>query len=395
MKCPHCNFEREEDFNFCPICGLAMRTVNNNSASFNQPPYNQPNYPPQGYAPNNNGGYYYPQYVYVQQPVMVYPHGLDEKTYKERKELKLASRLIGGSFLSLLIISGFIASFIVRIMGIAGIDSETIYNIFTDPYFLQFFQITASTLMFTVPFIIFFKCGKQKISKLINFSLPKTKDWFPIVLMGVGFCSFANIAGSIASSFFDMFGVEYYVDFGENPEGFFGITLSIIATAITPALVEEFACRGIMLGALRKFGDGFAIMVSSILFGVVHGNFQQMPFAFLVGLIMGFVTVKCESIWPAILIHFYNNLSSVIFDYVFMGVEVGLQNVIYTIYLMICLFIGILGVLLLRNNTEVFKFAPTSVKATTKQKYTWFFTTELVIIVLSICLFDSLQYFVG
>ena len=104
----------------------------------------------------------------------------------------------------------------------------------------------------------------------------------------------------------------------------------------------------------------FAVMVSSILFGVIHGNFQQMPFAFLVGLIMGFVTVKCESIWPAMLIHFYNNLSSVIFDYAFQGVDGTIQSIIYSIYVCVCLFVGLVGVLLLKNNADAFKLKPST-----------------------------------
>ena len=109
---------------------------------------------------------------------------------------------------------------------------------------------------------------------------------------------------------------------------------------------------------------------------------------------MGFVTVKCDSIWPAMLIHFYNNLSSVIFDYAFIGVDGSMQNIIYTIYMCICLFVGLIGVLLLKNNADAFKLKASTCECTVKQKYIWFFTTELVIIFLSFCVYDSLQYFV-
>lgn len=382
MKCPHCNFEREEDFNFCPICGLAMNLNANNFANQAQQPV---------YYPTN----YYPGYVVVNpQQFSPYPNGLNEKTYNEKKKLRLDSRMVGGAFLALLVLSSLISDIFVDVLEVIGLSKTQIYNLIYDPYFSQLYQILVSSFIFIVPFVVFFKCAKYKISNLINYSLPKSKTWFPIVLMGVGFCTFANIANSIAASFFSGFGVEYSVNFGEEPTGFYGIALSVIATAFVPALVEEFACRGVVLGALRKYGDGFAVMVSSILFGAIHGNFQQMPFAFLVGLIMGFVTVKCESIWPAMLIHFYNNLSSVIFDYAFIGVDGSMQNIIYTIYMCICLFVGLIGVLLLKNNADAFKLKASTCECTVKQKYIWFFTTELVIIFLSFCLYDSLQYFV-
>lgn len=321
------------------------------------------------------------------------PYGLTEQTYKERKEIKKLSRISAFSFLCLDFFANIMIFVVLYTLLAFGFSYNRAVNFIEDPYFSNFFQITVSSLMFILPFTLIYKIFGYKISNIIDFNLPKTKSWFPIVLMGVGFCSFANIATGIASSFFEGFGINYEVDFGENPQGVLGIILSILATAVVPALVEEFACRGIVLGSLRKYGEGFAVLTTAIMFGLIHGNFQQIPFAFMVGLILGFVTVKTGSIWPAILIHFYNNFSSVIFDYVFDGMAIELQNVIYTIYLIVCLFIGILGVLLLRNNTEIFKFEPSNTEASEKQKYKWYFLTETTIFVILICIVNSLQYF--
>ena len=96
----------------------------------------------------------------------------------------------------------------------------------------------------------------------------------------------------------------------------------------------------------------------------------------------------------AVFIHFYNNFSSVVFDYVFLDMPVMVQNVIYTIYTVICLFIGFIGLLLLRKNTDIFKFEASSTEASEKQKFKWFFTTEMVIFLVVICILESLQYFV-
>ena len=37
------------------------------------------------------------------------------------------------------------------------------------------------------------------------------------------------------------------------------IIVSVLTTALLPALLEEFAFRGVILGSLRRFGDGFAV----------------------------------------------------------------------------------------------------------------------------------------
>ncbi|MDE5995761.1 MAG: CPBP family intramembrane metalloprotease, partial [Eubacterium sp.] len=50
----------------------------------------------------------------------------------------------------------------------------------------------------------------------------------------------------------------------------------------------------------------------SIVFGLMNGNLIQFVFATLVGLILGYVTVKTDSIVPAVLIHLLNNSMSVV-----------------------------------------------------------------------------------
>lgn len=364
MKCPRCDFEREEPFKFCPKCGTPAQ-----EGLVNPVPL---------------------QEKFVKRV----PYGLTEKTYEERKGIKKLSRLSGGAFLTLSLISSIVVYVVLYSLMAVGFTYDNVVKLFDDPFFQQYFQITVSSFMFIVPFTLFFKLSGHKLSKIIDFGLPKTKAWFPIVLLGVGFCAFANIANNIAASFFEGIGINYEVDFGENPKGIIGFLLSFLATAVVPALVEEFACRGVVLGALKKYGEGFAILVSSILFGLIHGNFQQIPFAFLVGLILGFITVKCGSIWPAVLIHFYNNFSSVVFDYIFADMAVNMQNVIYTVYLSVCLLIGLVALLFLAKDSDIFKLSSADTEASEKQKYKWFFTTETVILVIVVCLVESLQYFV-
>lgn len=82
----------------------------------------------------------------------------------------------------------------------------------------------------------------------------------------------------------------------------YGITIAVI-----PPIVEELLFRGMVLNSLRKYGDGFAIVASALLFGLYHGNFVQMVFAFLAGLVMALVVVRTGSLWTSILIHFVNN----------------------------------------------------------------------------------------
>ena len=77
--------------------------------------------------------------------------------------------------------------------------------------------------------------------------------------------------------------------------------------SIAAPIVEEILFRGFVQRSLLPFGKKFAIFGSALLFGMFHGNLIQSPYAFLVGLVLGYVTAE-YSIWWAILLHMINNM---------------------------------------------------------------------------------------
>lgn len=97
----------------------------------------------------------------------------------------------------------------------------------------------------------------------------------------------ANVATSVIADNFSLFGIENTssgLTIGDS--SVLSIVLNIISTAIVPAFAEEFAFRGIVMGSLRKFSDTTAVIGSAILFGAMHQNISQIPFAFILGLIL-------------------------------------------------------------------------------------------------------------
>lgn len=76
---------------------------------------------------------------------------------------------------------------------------------------------------------------------------------------------------------------------------------------ILAPIAEEILFRGLILRSLMPFGKKLAIFVSALLFGVFHGNIVQSPFAFMVGLVLGYVAVEYSVAW-AMVLHMFNNL---------------------------------------------------------------------------------------
>lgn len=77
--------------------------------------------------------------------------------------------------------------------------------------------------------------------------------------------------------------------------------------SIAAPIAEELLFRGFVQRSLMPFGKKFAIFGAALLFGMFHGNLIQTPYAFLVGLVLGYVTAE-YSIWWAVLLHMINNM---------------------------------------------------------------------------------------
>lgn len=310
-----------------------------------------------------------------------------------KKDIRRTALFVGIPILAFSVITTLWSSVYLAVMAVLGYSTTAALNIVREPAVMQAVQIVLSIFMFTVPYIVSAKIGGYRVSDLVPLEKPKSGSVLPYFLFGIGFCAFANIAVSYAGSIFESFGVDYSVDYGDNPKGVWGFLLVFISTAIVPALVEEFACRGIMFGMLLKHGQGFALIVSSIVFGLLHGNFEQIPFAFLVGLVLGFIRIKTGSVWICVLVHAFNNLVSVVFSYL-PDIGAMAENMAYMIFLILCLAAALYGMLSLSRDTDVYRLESDGSGVKEIQKHKWYFTSPITIIFVVIAFIESLAFFI-
>ncbi|SET74026.1 sodium transport system permease protein [Natronincola peptidivorans] len=78
--------------------------------------------------------------------------------------------------------------------------------------------------------------------------------------------------------------------------------------AVTPGICEEILFRGFAFRPIEKnLGPKAAIIITSLMFAVVHLDFVRLFPTFLLGLVFGYVAYKTKSIYPAIVLHILNN----------------------------------------------------------------------------------------
>ena len=300
---------------------------------------------------------------------------------RETKELRKNANIAGISLYLISVIS-FLMIFLLRIGAVVTGSSEILDDLLNEPAIMQVYQIIFSVSVFTLPFIICYKIGGYKIGEFISFKRADRNTELALFFGGGVFCLFANIAAAYVDSIFTSFGIDYSIGETDIPKGIFGFLLYTLSTAIVPAVLEEFALRGIVLGSLRKFGDTFALITSSLCFGIMHGNFEQIPFAFMAGLILGFVTIKTGSLRVAVFIHFLNNFISVAFSYM-RGISETQQNLIYVMLLAVFL---VLALFFINRTTgqEILKIEYGDCILPEKDKYkTFFLSIGIIVFVLA------------
>ena len=97
----------------------------------------------------------------------------------------------------------------------------------------------------------------------------------------------------------------------------FGIYLVYVLTAcIAPAICEEFLFRGVIASGLKEKGFTVALVASSIIFTLMHGNPEQTVHQFIIGYVIGYAFLKTGNIWIGVIVHFVNNFTAVTMTYV-------------------------------------------------------------------------------
>ena len=114
----------------------------------------------------------------------------------------------------------------------------------------------------------------------------------------------------------------------------------ILYVVILGPILEEIIFRGALLRALEPFGQNFAIVVSSLAFGLYHLMLFQGIFAFFVGIILGYCAIRFSIKW-AMILHMVNNAFAMLISYV--DIDALIIIAVLALLLGIGVFAGISG----------------------------------------------------
>ena len=118
----------------------------------------------------------------------------------------------------------------------------------------------------------------------------KVTDYFPVVYLGIGMA----VALNMLIFLFNL----------NNEMADLNIYLAILSSGIIGPILEEMLFRYVFLNRLRNFfTTRNAILLSSLVFALLHGNIVTMIYAFIMGFIFAYVYVKYDNIKVSIMCH--------------------------------------------------------------------------------------------
>jgi len=119
--------------------------------------------------------------------------------------------------------------------------------------------------------------------------------------------------------FFELIQMSYYEHFIYSPAP---LLLSIVSIALMPAIFEEIAFRGIIFNQLVKLTSlKSSILISAILFTILHFSLISILWIFPLGLLFGYFRARYRTLWFGILGHFIYNSSVILIEYYYLSYD--------------------------------------------------------------------------
>ncbi len=225
--------------------------------------------------------------------------------------------------------------------------------------------IFASIVITPITYLgIYFVYHKRNQIKM--FSKPQINVWY--VLLAVAFGLICIFAVAPITNWlvylFQKLGLKLDANLGFEMNTWWKIVLGIIGYAVLPAVAEELLYRKVILnGFLTKHTMWSSVIVTSVMFAIMHGSLRQFVYQIILGLILTLLAYVTKSVVYPIIMHFVNNLTVVILEitggeFLVSGAAIPVST---TLNIVLYLLIAVVGIVLMvvslwlinkRNNTK-------------------------------------------
>jgi len=174
------------------------------------------------------------------------------------------------------------------------------------------FVIFSQVMVIGIPCAIYLAMHRKNIREILPLRRLGLHNVFMIIGMSIAIIPLANLLGAIVAA---VFGNPIAGTMGAlADEG--GLWLLLILISILPSIFEEVALRGIVFSGYKSVKIFTAATVNGLFFGILHQNFTQFSYAFVIGFVMCYMMWYTKTLWAPILCHFVINVIGALMSYI-------------------------------------------------------------------------------
>ena len=191
-------------------------------------------------------------------------------------------------------------SMLLSLMALTGFELPFIPN------------MLSSELILVLPALSFGLCSGDRMNTFFPFHRIRISTGLLTLLYTALVIPMTVFLNALSMLFVDNTVLEMSDDFLKWP-----MWVTILLIGIYGPFCEECVFRGVMLQSYRRSGRVLGAMIlSAILFGLMHLNFNQASYAIVIGFMLAMLVEATGSLWTSVICHALFNTENVVMMYV-------------------------------------------------------------------------------
>lgn len=174
------------------------------------------------------------------------------------------------------------------------------------------FSILISQGYLLISALIYLKVTKTKMGRDLNLKKFKISSFLLSILVLIAASPMSSLLNIVSQLFAKNTIGNTMFDISEN----LPIWVGVLVIGCLPGFIEELIYRGILYSAFKKRSILFGIIICCLSFGLMHGNFNQIPYAIYLGVIFTLLVEATGSLASSMILHMLFNGMSTIYLYV-------------------------------------------------------------------------------
>lgn len=214
--------------------------------------------------------------------------------------------IFGSNLLYLIVLTLMIISSLT--FGVQDIDDVSVNEFY-------FKTVVLEVAVIGLPALLYLLYKNADISRVIRLNRIKMEEVFSVIgmaIFGYGIVIFVNYIWLWLISKIGMPIIQPNPPVETGGQYF----VALICIAVVPAIVEEFLFRGVILRGYERMGRKAGVIMSGLLFALLHMSIVSLPSIILLGIIISYLVQISDSIVTGMIYHFTNNAIAVTLVYI-------------------------------------------------------------------------------